>query len=1005
MNLRWCIFSVLLLIFSFSGRSQQYNFRNYNVEDGLGQSQVYSILQDERGQLWLGTRGSGISVFDGFEFHSYTSKDGLPSNYINEIVADTSGRIWVATNKGLCFFNGRSFTKLDLGVFDSDLVVRDIFVDTQNNIYCATEFGIYNVDENKAIALNPINGKPINASSIYVDEEKAIWIGTNDGFFVQRKGVLTEFSQESEYMKNSITTVNRDESGTFWIGTYGDGMYCYDGERFYRVDYHLELYRQTVLDIHLDEHQNVWIATLSGGVVHYDKATKTFTSITEKEGLSNNHVRCIVQDNSHNFWFGTSGGGVCHYLGKQFTNYDQRSGLAGNYIYSVLRDKSGKLWIGNSQKGVSVLTNEGFINYDATNEFHNVKVKALGEDNAGSIWLGTDAQGLYVYKNERFEAIDELRRAYVKQIKVDKAGQIWIATAGSGIIKVTDRQGNYIIEKWTTEEGLISNRITSIHFDKNGRLWYGTENDGVGCLNKKRKNIFQLTTKEGLSSNLIRALAEDKNGRLWIGTAGEGICSFNIYENIKKPKCISENDGLKSNNIYLIATDKDGNVIVGTEKGLDYIYFGENGSPKQIKHYGKRDGFTGVETCQNAVWNDSDGSIWFGTINGLCQFNPSELVINNQSPTLSLRDIKLFYESILGNSPVLLNGRQDEELKLGYSQNHISFDFLGINLKRPEGVMYRWRLRGFDENWSPPSKDHSILYSNLNPGIYVFEVMASNEDGIWSEHPLQFEFEIETPYWKTTWFAILVVFSFLVILLAIYLFSVNRIRKKAMEKQQQIALEKDFLELEQKAMRLQMNPHFIFNALNSIQSLIGTGKETEARYYLAKFSRLMRQILDNSRQSEITLEEEVDTLENYLLVEQFCNGDRFQYTIDVDPSIEKDFITIPPMLIQPFVENAIKHGMKGRSEQNKDGKIEIRFTEKKGILECIIEDNGIGREQAAKLKEVSKETYHKSTSLAVTTERLNLMGAGDAFEPFEIVDLYTDEVASGTRVIIRIPLE
>ena len=167
----------------------------------------------------------------------------------------------------------------------------------------------------------------------------------------------------------------------------------------------------------------------------------------------------------------------------------------------------------------------------------------------------------------------------------------------------------------------------------------------------------------------------------------------------------------------------------------------------------------------------------------------------------------------------------------------------------------------------------------------------------------------------------------------------------------------------------------------------------------------MRQILDNSRQSEITLEEEVDTLENYLLVEQFCNGDRFQYTIDVDPSVEKDFITIPPMLVQPFVENAIKHGMKGRSEQNKDSKIEIRFTEKKGILECINEDNGIDREQAAKLKEVSKETYHKSTSLAVTTERLNIVGAGEAFEPVAIVDLYTDEVASGTRVIIRIPLE
>ena len=1005
MNPRSSIFTLFVLLLSFFGSSQQYNFRNYNVEDGLGQSQVYAIHQDALGQLWLGTRGSGISVFNGFEFQEYTSKHGLPSNYINDIIADTSGRIWVATNKGLSYFTGTGFKAVSLPNGKKNLTIHDLFLAKNGKLYCSSSNGIFYIDGENSTDLSDLVRSKLNVGSIYVDEEGQVWMGRNDGFFSFEKGQMKSHGLFSNYMNNSITTIERDNDGTFWIGTYGDGMYCYDGEKYFRVDYHHELYRQTVLDIHLDERQNLWIATLAGGVIHYDRTTRTFTSITENEGLSNNHVRSIIQDNNGNFWFGTSGGGVCHYLGKQFTNYDIRSGLAGNYIYSVLRDKNGNLWIGNSQKGVSTLNQEGFVNYDASNGFQNVKVKAIGEDKLGNIWLGTDGRGVYVYREGEFEAIEELRRAYVKQIKRDANGHIWIATAGSGIIEVTPRENNFVIEKWTMAEGLISNRIATIHFDKNGRLWYGSEGDGIGCMNKQGKHVLKFSESDGLPSNQIRSLVEDKKGRLWIGTAGEGLCAINMYESGKRLKTISEKDGLKSNNIYLLSIDNDGNIIAGTEKGLDYIYFGEDGAAKQIKHYGKLDGFTGVETCQNATWKDDNGALWFGTINGLCRFNPSELVLNNQAPILSLRDIKLFYESILGKSPVLIDGQQAKALQLEYGENHISFDFLGVNLKRPQSVMYQWRLLGFDENWSPPSKDRSILYSNLNPGTYVFQLKASNEDGIWSEQPLEFRFEIETPYWQETWFIVLCIISGFVLLFVIYILSTNRIRKKALEKQHQIALEKDFLELEQKAMRLQMNPHFIFNALNSIQSLIGTGKETEARYYLAKFSRLMRQILDNSRKSDITLEEEINTLENYLLVEQFCNGDRFQYTIDVVGGIESDFIHIPPMLIQPFVENAIKHGMKGRSEQSKDGKIELRFSEKNGILECIIEDNGIGREQAAKLKEASKETYHKSTGLAVTTERLNLMGLADDVEPFEIVDLYTDGKASGTRVIIRIPIE
>ena len=216
-------------------------------------------------------------------------------------------------------------------------------------------------------------------------------------------------------------------------------------------------------------------------------------------------------------------------------------------------------------------------------------------------------------------------------------------------------------------------------------------------------------------------------------------------------------------------------------------------------------------------------------------------------------------------------------------------------------------------------------------------------------------------------------------------------------------LEKEVVELEQKALRLQMNPHFIFNALNSIQSQIGTDNEQAARYYLAKFSRLMRQILDNSRNSTITLEEEVNTLENYLLIEKFCNGDRFDYKITVDENIEKDYVKIPPMLLQPFIENAIKHGLK--YIEGKRGLIEVKFSEKNNLLECSVTDNGIGRVKAEELNKTSKETYHKSTALIVTQERLDLMKDGENIQSLEIIDLHDEHKnAIGTKVIIRIPI-
>ena len=990
--------------------SQQYNFRHYSVEDGIAQSQVYGLCQDSRGYLWMGTRGGGMTRFDGTEFKTYTIKDGLINNYIFTIQEDSLHNLWIGTNNGLSYYNGIQFKNYHPQGKQKQTWIQEISIDHTGRLWLATNHGVMIMQKGKFTNISEkMHENKTIINTIFVDQKNGIWYGTADGLYKineTKKGFNSEkYGKSKGFYNNSITCIKQDQSGRLWIGTYGDGVYVYSGNQFFRIDEHQELYKQTILDIYFDNQNHVWLATLNKGVVQYHPQEKNFSWLTEQEGLSNNHVRSIIQDNSGNFWFGTSGGGVCHYFGKQFTMYDKSSGLAGNFIYSIFRDSKQRLWVGNSDKGVSVYDSSVFKNYSSINGFSDVKVKAITEGVDGEIYIGTDGQGLFIFDGTGFKPIPELNKRYIRAMVKDHQNNIWIATAGHGLYQLS--KSNQIIElkNYTTNDGLLHPRLTSLWVDKKGRIWYGTENNGIGFVQDNQVQPLTFTTKKGLPSNAIRCVSEDLNGCLWIGTAGDGIASIGIYQSDYPIKKYDHHQGLTSSNIYLICIDQEQHIICGSEAGLDQISINNERKITQIKHFGKGEGFTGIETCQNSVWKDSDGTIWFGTINGLIKYNPSNMVKNNHEPMTNITDIKLFYETLSETPYKTFTGdwNQVHKLILPYNENHLTFDFMAVNFSNPQAVRYQWKLKGFDKNWSPVSVQHSFSYPNLSPGDYTFMVKACNEDGIWNKEPVQLHFTIKKTFWFTWWFIIICIVSIGGIVILVFKWQMNRIQKQAAEKQQKIQLEKDLVELEQKALRLQMNPHFIFNALNSIQSQIGTHQEQNARYYLAKFSRLMRQILDNSRQSTITLEEEIHTLENYLLIEKFCNGDRFDYSIQVDEKIEKDYVRIPPMLLQPFIENAIKHGLKHMN--GKRGKILVEFTEKNNQLECSVTDNGIGRKKSEELNKNSKETYHQSTALIVTQERLDLLKKDTHIQSMEMIDLYDNQgEASGTKVIIRIPM-
>jgi LytS/YehU family sensor histidine kinase len=332
----------------------------------------------------------------------------------------------------------------------------------------------------------------------------------------------------------------------------------------------------------------------------------------------------------------------------------------------------------------------------------------------------------------------------------------------------------------------------------------------------------------------------------------------------------------------------------------------------------------------------------------------------------------------------------------------LTFSFVGIYHRNPEAVRYKWKLEGLNEEWSPALAQHEVTYSNLSPGEYIFKVLSCNEYNVWNNDPITFEFRILPPIWKTWWFMGFSVILCFFIVWFVFHSRYKKLKEESKREKEKLEMEKSIIELEQEAARLQMNPHFIFNSLNSIQGFIATNDAFQAKKYLAKFARLMRLILENAREEYIPLQNEADMLENYLELEKLSKNNKFEFSINLSKDINTETLEIPPMMIQPFVENAIIHGIKRKEGQ---GRIEINFNTKSSLLICEVIDNGIGRQKSFETKD--KNSKHKPTGMLVTKKRLEQLKILTGFEAgYEIIDLMDDNSnPAGTKVVISIPFE
>ncbi|MEL6699364.1 MAG: two-component regulator propeller domain-containing protein [Bacteroidota bacterium] len=977
----------------------------FSVEDGLPQSQVYAIAEDPRGHLWLGTRGGGIAQFDGKEFRSYNTRQGLVSNYINALLTTSDDQLWIGTTYGASRYDGRQFYNY-LNDRPTGIEVYTFLEKASEEIWMGTDKGIYIIKNQKIVDSLFTNYK---VQSLVMSPGGTIWICHTQGLIAYSDQRIIKYTTEQGLPANEIADVWVDNQGRVWVATYADGLYQKIQDTFVKVPIPGIPAGALIWDLFMDDKDRLWLSTYRHGAVAWNPDNQSKLSLDTDKGLLKQHVHTTFQDSWGNIWLGTSGEGLAKYAGQQFTHYGRQSELRGQSVYALTQGKDSTIWLSQGNKSLMRLKNNAFdIPYLAP-ALERSTVRALYADYQGRIWIGTDGQGIGIWKDSlqvRLISSDGLPSPWIRDFVGDTLGNIWVANGRGTVTRIQCKQDSLGIKAVINQVITIEpfRRINTLHRDKRNRIWFGMNREGLGYIDTD-SSIHLIEMPPVFNNQPIRCLEEDEAGYLWVGTGG-GIARMELYQNLDAPNWQNYQSWLTSSNVYLLTFDARGQLWIGTAEGVDRASLDAEQNIIDVKHFGRSEGFLGVETCSDAVITDHENNIWFGTISGLTRYNPRSSKKNIIPPKLSLQEVTLFYTSLQNTkyaASIGTWGQMNPGLVLPFRRNHLSFDFIGINHTNPDQVRYRWRLQGLEEDWSPWTDKHDATYANIPSGYYTFMVQAVNEDGVTSQ-PLTTTFSIKPPIWITWWFILIMVGFATLVIVGIFYFRLNQEKRKNTVERERLQMEKSMIELEQKALRLQMNPHFIFHALNSIQGLIITEDPKTARYYLSKFSRLMRQVLENSREGLISLADEVETLENYLSLEQFCREQSFDYEIHIPEHWDQEEFLIPPMVIQPFVENAIIHGISHLKDRK--GLVQIFFERKTEVLLCKIRDNGVGRNEAH-LRKQDLSIPKKSTALNVTKERLFLLKAyAPQQESIRILDLVDKKSQPlGTEVQVAIPYE
>lgn len=1026
----------MLLTVSFWSKAQlnedKYFTKNFNIQSGLSQAVVTDIIQDKTGFIWISTY-DGLNRFDGFNFtvFQYIPNDStsLPTPKVRNLFYDNNKHLWLLTHIGWRVFN------LEKGQMESakklyDLNLQGLCNDDKNTVWGFGEDNkLYAIDKNKLSIksssipndfitpleeimkmectqdyiflmsklghiysyhkrlkkwskhYNFVSKKDEEYRTSVFDNKKTIYMGSMHSDLLEFDIESKEFSfSPANNMQTTLLGINDlafdEDANALFISTYGQGVFYYDINKKQTFQYKhgegkLKLAANYPLAILLGKHGSIWIGYDGRGMDVLDPNIKKFTPIkhvSPEDAFNLQFVRKIVEDDQGAIWFATAGSGLVEYHRdtKKFTFH-----------------------------------NTGFLTPRA--ETFIIEMAKVNNQ----IWLGLNGGGVAIFDIEKKKVIKVLKRCEgsncitsntVWSFYFDKKrGHVWVGTPDRGLSRIDVK--SFETKQYYSENNplLKSNGIRVISTNTQGELLVGTT-DGLLKLNRRADIFERVYPARGSELNNLHSLKciyEDYQGRYWLGTDGSGIAVLD--SEYKLIKTFSTKNNLSNNVIYGILPQNDSSLWVSSNKGLSNIIFSEsvftNNENIKVYNYNAQSGLQGNEFNTGSYAKLSDGSLAFGGLDGANIFKGEEVLPNKITSDVVITDFAVFNKEINNQllTPYL------DEIDLAYNQNSISLNYSTVELTLPEKVMYRYRLKGHDKEWVDAKFRTYVSYTNLDPGQYEFQVMASNYDGYWGTKYTTLKINIASPIYTRWWFLLSIGILLVLIIYALWRY---RLQQRNEKESMTIEYTKELAEVEMKALRAQINPHFLFNSLNSINNFILKNDNVNARKYLVKFSQLVRNILNNSTAPYVSLKEELDTISLYIQIESMRFDNQFNYYVRLDEELNASQINIPSLLLQPYIENAIWHGL-----LHKEGRknIEIRITRKSPDLISIeIEDNGIGRKSAEFL--TSKESRRKSYGMQLGENRLKLMNSENQSRgDVEVIDLY-DENGKGRGTLIAITL-
>ncbi|TNE52740.1 MAG: hypothetical protein EP344_15420 [Bacteroidetes bacterium] len=1043
----FCSLHAILL----QGQPRFSHFELIDQETGLPDISVRDICKDPDGFIWFAT-GNGLCRFDGTQFKVFRHDPNDPASIFDNNVLGVQpyrGKIWVATYMGLSVFDPRTekFSHYQFADFrrSTDTLSRqvgqlvlELYLDPHGDLWIGTQAfgpGRYIPEKDdfeffpqertaEYITLYTTNNNMrVLSMAASTANDSIIYVGTPTGLqevnHVTGTSTWYVFSQATPRMQthaNAFLSLYCHDDGLLYCGSWSAGIHVFDPrDKSYRPlaiapGKASRIAGAGTRGMTRKNADEFWITT-GRGIVLYNPERKEATYWKENDEEFNQYYGISYIDENDRVWMYTIYGvEVFDPCLQQFVAYSYKKLRPPGQSFAFYIEE------GPTDDELIVLprNDNGIYHFNLkTHTYTRYLLKGPGfrqPDNWGVLGFDKAPNGTYTINAENgvFEYdphTHQLKRSAfslpidyynLRNTHWDPSGFLWMSGVFGVMYRWDPRTGD--IRKFQQEflDPGYSNPQPLIHHawsDSRKRTWIRREG-GYSLYIPERDTMYNFLEEVNPENSFtqVGSFTEDQKGRVWI-SGPDGWIGFadNKHPERGLVRKFNLRDSIGLTYIHFLATEKNGRIWGLTRDVTFYI------DPDSLTFHKLSFDYAGGNIDFFSFQFMHTGEMVIGGRNDIYVFNPATMRRNDEAPKPYIVEVQVRGKPL----PSVPTTDGQPSLQLRYWENNFSVAFSAIAHTLGKKCRYRYRLSG-QEDWTEAGDRRFVNYTNVPGGKYTFQVQVANSEGVWSPHVLNMPVSVETAWWVTWWFRSALVLAFLGMVYGVSRYRILQIRRQERLKS---VFEKRLANVEMSALLAQMNPHFLFNSLNSIDSYIIRNESRKASEYLNNFARLMRLILNNSRSNYISLSDELEALDLYMQMESLRFKDKFEYSIQIDPDLDVQAISIPPMLIQPYIENAIWHGLMHKDEGG--GLVTLQVGQEGDSLVCTVEDNGVGRVKAQELTS-KRSTRKKSQSMGmkITEDRIEIINKlYDANTRVQVIDLYDDAGnPTGTRVVLTIPI-